>query len=132
MTGQAGLDFELELEFPDNPFNAARVFLGAMAYPERGVGQPGWLRVPFTATLWNYLIWNGRPTQGLRYLSDELGDPKLKPPVRRGFEGTLERGQLNGYRPTLSNSMIACSIFLFKAAKQLSARGFRKKTRWIF
>ena len=88
-----GFDFEPELPFPDNPFNAARLFMAVMAYPERGAGQPpDGLGVRFTEALWNYHVWSGRRAKGLRYIREKFSDPNFQPPVHRDFVGTLERG----------------------------------------
>ena len=121
MPASGGLDFEPEIELPENPFNAARVFLGALAYPERGAGQPGGLGAPFTAALWNYVVWNGRQAKGLRYVREKFGDPAFKPPGKRDFEGTLERGLRRLRRRSTAYSLIGTQMingFFAVAAEQ--------------
>lgn len=110
MTGPTGLDFEPEIQFPENAFDAARVFLGAMAYPERGAGQPGGLGAPFTAALWNYVIWNGRQARGLRYVREKFADPSFKPPAKRDFEGTLHRGLRRLRRRSTAYSLVGTQM----------------------
>lgn len=105
-----GGDFEPQILFPDNPFDAARVFLGAMAYPERGSGQPGGLGAPFTAALWNYVVWNGRQARGLRFVREKFGDPQFKPPAKRDFEGTLGRGARRLRRRSTAYSLVGTQL----------------------
>src|SRR3546814_10226311 len=41
MAERGAIAFEPKVEFPDNAFEAARMYLALMAYPELGEGQPG-------------------------------------------------------------------------------------------
>ena len=104
------IDFEPEIVFPDNPFDAARVYLGAMAYPERGAGQPGGLGIAFTEAIWNYVVWNARQAKGLRYVRDRFGDPAFAPPAKRDFEGALNRGWRRLRRRSAAYGMIGTQM----------------------
>ena len=105
-----GIDFEPEIPFPENPFNAARVFIGALAYPERGAGQPGGLGIIFGEALWNYVVWNGRQAKGLRYVREKFGDPEFQPPAKRDFEGALNRGWKRLRRRSAAYSLIGTQM----------------------
>lgn len=87
------IDFEPTIHFPMDPTDAARVYLGALAYPERGAGQPGGLGISFGHALGQYVLWDRRRARGLRDLRALLKDPKFQPPRRRDFEGALNRGR---------------------------------------
>lgn len=87
-----GIDFEPEVRFPADPFAAARVFLGVMAYPERGSGQPGGLGVKFCEAMRDRVIWSRRKAKGLRSIRALFQDNNFKPPELREFEGTYNRG----------------------------------------
>jgi|SRR5690242_8878408 len=128
MPASHGIDFEPAIPFPDNPFNAARVFLGALAYPERGAGQPGGLGAVFGEALWNYLVWNGRKAKGLRYVREKFGDPGFRPPAKRDFEGALDRGWRRLRRRSAAYSLVGTQMVngLFavrREAAELAAQG---------
>lgn len=115
------IDFEPEIHFPEHPFNAARVFLGVLAYPELGAGQPGGLGASFTSALWSYVVWSGRKAKDLRYVREKFGDPTFKPPTKRDFEGTLKRGLRRLRRRSTSYSLIGTQMingFFAVAAEQ--------------
>lgn len=108
-----GIDFEPQVLFPANAFDAARVFLAVLAYPERGAGQIGGLGILFTEAMWKYYVWTGRKAKGLRHVRERFCDTGFRPPVRREFEGTLERGIRRIGRRTaayglVGNSEAAC------------------------
>lgn len=92
MAESGAIDFEPEIVFPANPFDAARTYLGVMAYPERGAGQPGGLGVAFGEALWSYAVWYDRKARGLRHVREKIGDPGFTTPKKREFEGALNRG----------------------------------------
>lgn len=122
------IDFEPEIVFPDNPFDAARVYLGATAYPERGAGQPGGLGVGFSEAMWNYVVWNGRQAKGLRYVREKFGDPAFQPPAKRDFEGALNRGWRRLRRRSAAYSLVGTQMLngFFGAgreAQKLAAEG---------
>lgn len=71
MAEHSGMAFEPIVEIPDNPFNAARIYLSVMAYPEQGAGQPGGLGVPFAEALWQYVIWDRRRAKGFLTFSTD-------------------------------------------------------------
>ena len=93
MTERLAIDFERTVEIPANPFDAARVYLAVLAYPERGAGLSGGLGVPFAEALWQYVVWDRRRAKGLRDVRCLLADPTFMPPRRRDFEGALNRGR---------------------------------------
>lgn len=84
--------FEAVVEFPENPFNAARIYLALMAYPERGAGQPGGQGARFAEAMWEYLVWDGRRHKGLKQTRERLGARADRIPRKRDFEGALNRG----------------------------------------
>jgi hypothetical protein len=88
----SAVDFEPVVEFPDNSFDAARVYLALMAYPERGAGQPGGPGVRFTEALWEYVVWDARRHKGLKATRERLGLSADLIPRKRDFEGALNRG----------------------------------------
>lgn len=90
--GMATIDFEPVVEFPENPFDAARLYLALTAYPERGAGHLDGRGARFTAALWNYVVWDGRRHKGLVKAREQLGARGAEIPHRRDFEGALERG----------------------------------------
>ncbi len=92
MVRSAPIDFEPVVDIPTNPFDAARVYLAVLAYPERGAGQLGGLGISFGAALWQYVVWNARKAKGLRWVREKFRDPQLQPPRKRDFEGALNRG----------------------------------------
>lgn len=102
----AGIDFEPLVSFPDHPFDAARVFLAVLAYPEGGAGQPGGLGIHFTEAMWKYFVWNGRRAKGLRYVREKFEDASFQPPVLRDFQGTLERGTRRIKRRTAAYGLV--------------------------
>lgn len=120
--------FEPIVEFPDNALNAARVYLAVMAYPEMGAGQPDGLGVPFGSALWQYVVWDGRRAKGLRWLRERFGDPELRPPRKRDFEGTLHRGLRRIERRVaafdiVGNQMITGLLNVHRKAAQFAAAG---------
>lgn len=128
MSANTPFDFEPVVELPDNAFDAARIYLGVLAYPERGAGQPGGLGVPFGAALWQYLVWNARKAKGLRYVRERFGDHDFRPPARRDFEGALTRGRNRLRRRSAAYSLTGTQMlrgFLGaqRKAKSLLAEG---------
>ena len=132
-----GFDFEPELPFPDNPFNAARLFMAVMAYPERGAGQPpDGLGVRFTEALWNYHVWSGRRAKGLRYIREKFSDPNFQPPVHRDFVGTLERGTRRMRRRTVAYSLFGTQLMrnfldVLEESARLTREGLQEEAHII-
>lgn len=93
MAERGAIKFEPIVEFPDNPFDAACIYLGVMAYPELGAGQQGSQGARFTLALRNYVIWNHRYVRGLPALRKLLGNPRFKVSPQRSFERQVERGR---------------------------------------
>lgn len=92
--GERGeIDFEPLVEFPSNPFDAARIYLGLMAYPESGAGQPGGQGHGFAEALWKYNVWSWRRAKGLRAVRQGLRSPDFQAPRLREFRGLIERGR---------------------------------------
>jgi hypothetical protein len=86
------ITFEPEIAFPSDPYEAAFVYLGVMAYPERGAGalnQPGSI---FANALAQFSIWACSKAKGLRYIRDQKGDPTYVAPKKREFRGAFDRG----------------------------------------
>jgi hypothetical protein len=110
MPTPGAFEFEPFVELPENAFNAARIFLAVMAYPERGAGAPGGLGVSFAAALWQYLVWNGRQARGLHYIRERFGDPTFRPPEKREFEGALNRGLRRLRRRSAAYSLVGTQM----------------------
>jgi hypothetical protein len=130
VAGSGPIDFDPVIEIPDHPFDAARVYLGVLAYPERGAGQLDGLGVPFGEALWQYVVWNGRQAKGLRWIRDKFGDPNLKPPRKRDFEGALNRGMRRIERriaafDVIGNQMVNGFLNAGVRAHRLAAEGRR-------
>lgn len=84
--------FELVVEFPDHPYDAACIYLGVMAYPEPeagAIGAPGQL---FAEALSKYQLWRMQKVKGLAFMRAARGDPYYVGPKKRDFEGAVERG----------------------------------------
>lgn len=115
--------FEPEVSFPDNPFNAARLFLAVMAYPELGAGQPDQRGCEFTGALWSYVVWDARKARGLRYVREKFRDPQLRPPAKRDFDGALERGRRRLHRRGVAYDLMGTQLIngLFAVRREAAA-----------
>lgn len=120
MGERRAFDFEPEIVFPENPFDAARVYLGVLAYPERDAGQPGGAGVGFSIAMWNYVVWNGRQAKGLRYIREKFDDPQFQPPLKRAFEGALNRGWRRLRRRSAAYDLIGTQMLngFFNASRE--------------
>jgi hypothetical protein len=90
---RGAIEFEPKVAFPDNAFDAARMYLALMAYPGFGEGLPGSRGCRLTEALWEYYMWNWRQVRGLREVRKTLGQPHFNTPRQRQFEGTIDRGR---------------------------------------
>lgn len=120
--------FEPEIKFPSNPFDAARIFLSAMAYPELGAGQPGGRGAKFAEALWWLTIRNYRKTHNLNDLRREMGNPKLILPNMVKFEASYKSGRRKLHRRAASYSLIGTQMVngffaVRAAATELTAQG---------
>lgn len=123
MQERSSLDFEPEIIFPESPIDAARIFLGAMAYPERGAGQPGGAGVVFTEAMSARMTWSRRKAKGLRQIRRERGNPEFSPPQLREFEGTYFRGVRRLRRRQVAYGLVGTQMFHnFFAAQSEAAR----------
>lgn len=86
------MSFEPEILFPENPYEAAILFIAVMAYPELGAGRIGEPGYKFAKALKDYGLWSLSKSRGRRRLKEMIHDPNFKVPRKRDFEGTLERG----------------------------------------
>ncbi|MES1973328.1 MAG: hypothetical protein V4472_12795 [Pseudomonadota bacterium] len=84
--------FEPEIVFPDDPFEAAIIYLAVMAYPEQGAGQIGRPGSEFADALVKFTLWAARQGRGLRWMRDERRDPGFTAPRQRDFRGPFQRG----------------------------------------
>ena len=84
--------FEPKIIFPDDPFEAAVMFLAVMAYPERGAGAVGKPGSAFASALVKYCLWYCSKARGLRYMRQARNEPTFVAPKKREFQGALERG----------------------------------------
>lgn len=123
MQDRSRLDFEPEIIFPASPIDAARIFLGAMAYPELGAGQPGGAGIAFTEAMWGRMMWSRRKAKGLRQIRQERSDPEFSPPQLREFEGTYFRGVRRLRRRQVAYGLVGTQLFQnFLAAQTEAAR----------
>jgi len=84
--------FEPEIIFPEQAYDAARVYLGVMAYPEQGAGEIGASGQTFATALGQYQLWAAQKVKGLPFVRAARNDPNYVGPRRREFEGILDRG----------------------------------------
>ncbi|MGQ0533073.1 MAG: hypothetical protein ACT4OF_10350 [Caulobacteraceae bacterium] len=89
---RGGLSFEPQVEFPDDPHEAASIYLGVMAYPREGAGQIGAPGQHFAMALQDYRLWRIQKIKGLAFVREASGDPHYMGPKKRSFEGVVERG----------------------------------------
>ena len=85
-------DFEPEVIFPSDGYQAAIIFLAVIAYPERGAGQVGRPGSKFANALADYCVWSARQSRGLKWLREQRNNPNYVAPRKRQFEGILEHG----------------------------------------
>src|SRR5690606_13027913 len=104
------LSFEPEIVFPDQPFEAAFVYFGAMAYPEQGAGTEGRPGSEFANALAKFSIWSCCKARGLRYLREQYGDPSAVAPQKREFQGAFERGMRRVERRIAAYDLIGTQI----------------------
>jgi hypothetical protein len=86
------LDFEPEVAFPENDFEAAIIYIAVMAYPESGAGKVGSAGSNFANALASYCLWSTRQSRGLKWLRERRNDQSYVAPRKRDFEGVLQRG----------------------------------------
>lgn|GEM_PF-3798916 len=128
MSERGVVDFEPYVEFPENPFDAARLYLGLLAYPEKGAGLPKGAGCEFTEALWNYVIWQRRRACGLREVRQFLDDPTFKTPRLREFRGKIERARRRIQRrcsayDIIGNKLVNGILNLRTTAADLISRG---------
>jgi hypothetical protein len=90
--------FEPAVTLPDNPYAAACMYFGVLAYPEAGAGLPGGRGSGFSLALQKYQLWATKRAKGQSFLRETLRDPHFKAPRHRDFEGALQRGRRRVYR----------------------------------
>lgn len=106
MGERGAIEFEPYVEFPENPFNAARLYFGLLAYPEKGEGLPGNAGSNFTMALWAYVVWHRRKTHGLRSVRESFGEEGFSLPKKRDFEKSLHRGRRRLHRRVMAHSIV--------------------------
>lgn len=115
------MQFEPEVTFPANPFSAARVFLGVLAYPEIGSGQPGSPGFKFANAMRLRMLWSKRKAVGLRQLRHDFGDQFYKPPELREFDGIYQRGVKRLKRRAAAYSMFGTRLLSGLQVESLGA-----------
>lgn len=90
--------FESEVIFPDDPYAAACMYFGVMAYPEVGAGLEGGAGSEFANALCKYQLWATKRAKGQSFLRHTLRNSQYKAPKRREFEGLLEKGRRRIFR----------------------------------
>lgn len=86
------LQFEPEIVFPEDRYEAAVLFLAVMAYPEYGAGRLGQPGSEFAGALASLCLWSYSKSHGLKRLYEKRGDPLFKAPRKHEFQGSFERG----------------------------------------
>lgn len=104
------LSFEPEIVFPDQPFEAAFIYFGAMAYPAQGDGREGRPGSEFANALAKFSIWSCSKARGLRYLREQYGDRAAVAPRKREFQGAFERGMRRVERRIAAYDLIGTQI----------------------
>lgn len=88
-------DFEPVVEFPDDPFDAARMYLAVLAFPERGAGMEGGNGAKFSEALFELAARRFKEQRGAKALQAALGEqhPALRDmrPLRRKFDQGCRR-----------------------------------------
>lgn len=80
--------YEAEVALPANPYGAAAMYLSALAYPDKGAGQPGGAGLAFSAALLGYLRFLYRKKHGLA----AMRAAGMETVEFREVQGRLDRG----------------------------------------
>lgn len=125
---RGAIAFEARISFPANAFDAARMYLALMAYPEEGAGRPGERGCRLTEALWEYYVWNWRRARGLREVRETMGDSSFNAPRQRSFEGAIDRGRRRIMRrfaafDIVGNQMVNAMLNANRAASRLAEAG---------
>lgn len=119
--------FETEIAFPDDPFEAAIVYLAAMAYPEQGAGEIGRPGSDFANALVKFCLWAARDARGLTWMRRERRDPGYTAPHQRDFRGPFQRGMRRIHRRIAAYDLIGTRLLHgFFGVCQLGARATRE------
>lgn len=111
MTTSPTSTFESEVILPDDPYSAACIYFGVMAYPESGAGAIGGRGSEFANALCKYQLWATKRAKGLAFLRMVLKDPSYKAPRRRDYEGALERGRRRIFRRMAAYDVFGNQLF---------------------
>lgn len=128
MGDRGAIDFEVKVQFPANAFDAARMYLALMAYPEEGEGTRGQRGGRLTEALGEYYIWGWRQARGLREVRSKLAAPCFNTPRPRHFKGAVDRGRRRVMRRfaaygIVGNQMINAMLQSNEIARLMKERG---------
>ena len=84
---------EPEICFPARPYEAAIVFVAAIAYPELGAGLPDQRGSEFAHSILKFGEWARTKSQTLKEMRKQLGDPSYVAPREREFIRKFESGR---------------------------------------
>jgi hypothetical protein len=127
MTGPWIPPFESEVVFPDEPYAAAWMYFGVMAYPELGAGQPNGRGSEFADSLRKFAIWGTKKSRGISHLRNILCDPTYKAPQKREFDGIIERGVRRVFRRLAAYDLVGTQLLNgFFAVRALGSRALRE------
>lgn len=118
--------FESEVLFPTHPYEAAFVFCGVMAYPERGAGLPGGPGAEFASALEMFTLWATSKAKGLRFMREARSDPTYVAPKKREFRGILDRGRRRIDRRLAAHDLFGSQLLTgFFNVQRLGAKAIR-------
>ena len=120
---KAARQFEPEVMFPVDPYAAACMYFGVMAYPEWGEGLPGARGEKFANSLRSFSFWATKQTKGVAFLREAFGDRTYQAPQRRQFDGAIQRGIPRVFRRLAAYDVVGTQFINgFFAARRLGAR----------
>jgi hypothetical protein len=106
MGERGAIKFEPYVDFPEDSYAAARLYLALLAYPEKGQGLPGNVGSEFATALGSYAIWHRRKTFGLKQVRLDFNDENFEVPKKRDFAKAIERGRRRMHRRVMAHSII--------------------------
>lgn len=122
-----GITFEPEIVLPADPYEAAIVYLAALAYPEAGAGHEGQRGSRFADALASAAIWSCAKVRGLRYIREQRNDPGYVAPKKRAFQGAFDRGMRRIYRRSAAYDLVGTQLVRgFFAASAIGQKAIRE------
>ena len=126
--------FEPEIVFPEDRFEAAVMFFAVMAYPEQGAGRLGQPGSEFANALVDLCLWSYSKSHGLKRLHEKRNDPFFKAPRKNEFRGAFERGVRRLHRRAAAYDLFGTHIlskFFSQKERKISVQSLiRQKERY--